>query len=244
MSFYRINYTLYIKSERTIAKMTIILLRTLIIYISLICAMRLMGNRQIGELEVSELVSTLILSEIATMPIENPDIPVSYAFIPFITIITMEVAASVILMKYPNLKNFFSSRPSTIIDKGKLNQKELTRARLSIDELICELRQKDIASLDEVNYAILEQTGKITVIKKAKYNQPTMLDLSMRATENGIMHILIANGYVNDYNLCKHNKTHDWLKKKIAEQGCTLKEVFLFMIDDSDNVLCIKKEGK
>jgi uncharacterized membrane protein YcaP (DUF421 family) len=201
-----------------------------------------MGKRQIGELEVSELVSTLILSEIASMPIENQELPVSFALIPIITILTIEVAMSVILMKFPKLKNIVSSRPSTLIDQGKLNQKELDRARLSVDELIGELRQKDITDLNEVNYAILEQSGKITVIKKAQYKQPTMRDMSIKASENGIMHIIVANGYVNDYNLRNHNKTYDWLNGKISEQGCALKDIFLMMVDDSDNICCIKKE--
>ncbi len=224
--------------------MTTILLRTLIIYIVLICAMRLMGKRQIGELEVSELVSTLILSEIASMPIENQELPVSYALIPIITILTIEVSMSVILMKFPKLKNFISSRPSTIIDNGKLNQKELNRVRLAVDELIGELRQKDVTDLNEVNYAILEQSGKLTVIKKAQYKNPTMLDLSINKSENGIMHIIVDNGYVNDYNLKMHNKTYDWLNRKITEQGCALKDIFLMMVDDSDNICCIRKEYK
>jgi uncharacterized membrane protein YcaP (DUF421 family) len=206
--------------------------------------MRLMGKRQIGELEVSELVSTLILSEIASMPIENQELPVSYALIPIITILTIEVSMSVILMKFPKLKNFISSRPSTIIVNGKLNQKELSRARLSVDELIGELRQKDVTDLNEVNYAILEQSGKLTVIKKAQYKNPTVLDLSLTTSENGIMHILVDNGYVNDHNLRMHNKSYDWLNRKITEQGCTMKDIFLMMVDDSDNICCIRKEHK
>ena len=175
--------------------MTTILLRTLIIYILLISVMRLMGKRQIGQLEVSELAVTLILSEIASMPIENQEIPISYAIIPIITILTFEVVMSVIQMKFPNLKSLVSTRPSALIVKGEINQKELERVRISADELIGKLRQKDIADIKEVNYAILEQSGQFTVIKKAEHKQPTLQDLALRADDNGIMHILVDNGY-------------------------------------------------
>ncbi|MGI6753845.1 MAG: DUF421 domain-containing protein [Eubacteriales bacterium] len=222
--------------------MTTILLRTLIIYILLISVMRLMGKRQIGQLEVSELAVTLILSEIAAMPIENQEIPISYALIPIVTILTFEVVMSVVQMKYPKLKNLVSTRPSALIEKGEINQKELERVRISADELIGKLRQKDIADIKEVNYAILEQSGQLTVIKKAEHKQPTLQDLALRADDNGIMHILVDNGYVNKYNLHRQNKSFEWLMSKLDEQNIRLCEVFLFMIDDSGNTRCIKKD--
>lgn len=204
--------------------------------------MRLMGKRQIGQLEVSELAVTLILSEIAAMPIENQEIPISYALIPIVTILTFEVVMSVVQMKYPKLKNLVSTRPSALIEKGEINQKELERVRISADELIGKLRQKDIADIKEVNYAILEQSGQLTVIKKAEHKQPTLQDLALRADDNGIMHILVDNGYVNKYNLHRQNKSFEWLMSKLDEQNIRLCEVFLFMIDDSGNTRCIKKD--
>ena len=201
-----------------------------------------MGKRQIGQLEVSELAVTLILSEIASMPIENQEIPISYAIIPIITILTFEVVMSVIQMKFPNLKSLVSTRPSALIVKGEINQKELERVRISADELIGKLRQKDIADIKEVNYAILEQSGQFTVIKKAEYKPPTMRDLAIRADDNGIMHILVDNGYINKYNLRRQNKSIEWLMSKLVEEGVELCEVFLFMIDDSGNTRCIKKD--
>ena len=204
--------------------------------------MRLMGKRQIGQLEVSELDVTLILSEIAAMPIENQEIPISYALIPIVTILTFEVVMSVVQMKYPKLKNLVSTRPSALIEKGEINQKELERVRISADELIGKLRQKDIADIKEVNYAILEQSGQLTVIKKAEHKQPTLQDLALRADDNGIMHILVDNGYVNKYNLHRQNKSFEWLMSKLDEQNIRLCEVFLFMIDDSGNTRCIKKD--
>lgn len=222
--------------------MTTILFRTIIIYALLIFAMRLMGKRQIGELEVSELVGTLILSEIASMPIENQEIPISFALIPIITITTIEIAMSVILIKFPKLKSLISTRPSTLISGGVIDQRELLRARISAEELVGELRQQGIAGLNEVNYAILEQNGKISVIPKAEAKPATPSDLRLSVTDDGIMHILVSNGYVNDYNMKKHNKDMAWLKQKSAEHHCSTDRIFLLLIDDNDNICLIPKE--
>lgn len=222
--------------------MTTILFRTIIIYALLILAMRLMGKRQIGELEVSELVGTLILSEIASMPIENQEIPLSFALIPIITITTIEIAMSVILIKFPKLKSLISTRPSTLISGGVIDQRELSRARISVEELVGELRQQGIADLNEVSYAVLEQNGKISVIPKAASKPATPSDLGLGTVDNGIMHILVSNGYVNDYNMKKHNKDMAWLKQKSAEHHCSTDRIFLLLIDDNDNICLIPKE--
>lgn len=222
--------------------MITILFRTVIIYLFLIFAMRLMGKRQIGELEVSDLVGTLILSEIASIPIENQEIPVSYALIPIITIATIEIVMSVVLIKFPKLKSLISTRPSTLIENGTINQKELERVRISVEELVGELRQKDISDISEVNYAILEQNGKISVVTKAEYKQPTVSELKLKTPEKGIMHILVSNGYINDYNMKKHGKDIKWLNRKSEEHGCKTKDVFLFLIDDADNVCIVRKD--
>lgn len=222
--------------------MTTILFRTIIIYVLLVLAMRLMGKRQIGELEVSELVGTLILSEIASMPIENQEIPISFALIPIITITTIEIAMSIVLIKFPKLKSLISARPSTLISNGVIDQHELLRARISPEELVGELRQQGIASLNEVNYAVLEQNGKISVIPKAAAKPATPSDLGLSISDNGIIHILVSNGYVNDYNMKKHKKDMAWLKQRAAEHHCSTDQIFLLLIDDNDNICLIPKE--
>lgn len=224
--------------------MITILFRTFIIYTILVAAMRLMGKRQIGELEISDLVTTLLISEIASLPIENRDIPISFAIIPIITIVTIEVATSVVLMKFPNLKSLISTRPSTLIKNGKIDQKELRKVRISAEELISELRQQGADTMDDINYAILEQNGKITVVKNADSSPVTATDLGIKIQERGIMHILVSNGYINYHNLGTLGKDQNWLIKKISKENCTLKDIFLYMMDDSGKSFCIKKEKK
>ena len=222
--------------------MAIIFIRTLIIYTLLILITRLMGKRHIGELEISELVGTLILSEIATAPIENKDIPIIFAVIPMITIATIEIIISVILIKFPNLKSIASTRPSPLIEKGIINQKELTNSRISIEELISELRQQNISDINEVNYAILEQNGKISVILKSQFKQPSISDMKIPSAEKGITHILVSNGYINNYNLKKHNKSLEWLQQTASSNGCTINDIYLLLLSDSGEVYIIKKE--
>ena len=143
--------------------MLTVLIRTLIVYVLLTATMRIMGKRQLGELEISELVTTLLISEIAILPIGDPELPFVYAVIPLVTILSLEVFLSTILLKCPKLKNVVSPRPNVLIRHGKLDQKEMERNRISIDELISEVRQKSLTSLEEVDYAILEHSDEIYV---------------------------------------------------------------------------------
>ncbi|MBR7184457.1 MAG: DUF421 domain-containing protein [Clostridia bacterium] len=224
--------------------MTTIFLRILIIYLVLVLAMRIMGKRQIGELEVSELITTLMLSELATGPIENREIPVTYAIVPIITLLTLEVVNSMLLIKIPRIKNLLSSKPSILILRGEMNQRELARIRMSIDELIGELRRQGIASVDEVEYAILEQNGKLTTIPKMRCRQPTLEQLGISAVESGIAHILIADGYVNRFNLNGTGHDDAWLVREVKRRGCGVKDVFLMTVDDAEQIFLIKKEKK
>lgn len=224
--------------------MLTILIRTFLVYVILIATMRLMGKRQLGELEISELVTTLLISEIASLPIVDQTIPVMYAVIPLVTILTLEVSLSVILLKCPRLKNIASARPSILIRHGKLDQKELEKIRISIDELVSEVRQAGISSLEDVDYAILEQTGKISIIPRKSAQPPSAKDLGRPVKESGIVHILIGDGTVNLFNMNLLGKDRPWLEKKLAEKGLLLKEVFFLGMDDGEQLYWIKKEPR
>lgn len=222
--------------------MLIILFRTLIVYTLLICTMRFMGKRQLGELEITELVTTLLVSEIASLPIETPDIPIMHAVIPLVTILTLEVTLSVILLKCPKLKNVASARPSILIRHGKLEQAELLRIRISIDELISEVRQAGIASLADVDYAILEQNGKISVIPCRTSQPPDAKTLGVPVDEPGIMHALIEDGRVNAYNLSLLKLDRSWLNARLAERAAVAADIFYLGIDDAQHLYWIEKE--
>ena len=222
--------------------MLTILLRTVFVYILLIGTMRLMGKRQLGELEISELVTTLLLSEIASIPIEDPNTPVIVVIIPLVTILTLEIALSLILLKCPRLKGLASARPSVLIRHGEIDQAELLKARISTDELISEVRQAGLGSPEDVDYAILEQNGKISVIPRRAAQPPTASDLDMSLEEGGILHILISDGRMNERNMQLLKVTPEKITRLLEQKGFLLREVFLLGMDDAENLYWVKKE--
>lgn len=224
--------------------MLTIFVRTCLIYVILIGTMRLMGKRQLGELEVSELVTTLLLSEIATIPLTELDVPLLYAVIPLVTILTLEITLSVILLKCPPLKNMVSTRPAVLIRHGKVEQKGLRRIRISLGELVSAIRQAGAATPTDVDYAILEPNGKISVILKKSAQPPVVSDLGRTVTESGILHILIEDGKINEYNLCEKGLDHVWLADQLKNAGKKLPDVFLLGMDDMQKLFWIDKEAK
>ena len=221
--------------------MTTIFIRVIIIYVFLVSIMRLMGKRQLGELEVSELVSTLLLSDIAALPIGNQEIPLSYAIVPIIAITAFEVGVSFLLIKLPKVKNLISARPTILINRGKIDRKEMMNNRISIDELISELRQKNVTDISEVEYAIIEPHGKMTIIQKADYLQPTCKQLNLTPKESGIGHILISYGRLDKYGLKRTGKSKEWVSSILKNEKLTVKEVFLMTVDDSGKLNIIKE---
>ena len=222
--------------------MVAIFFRTVVIYLLLIIAMRLMGKRQIGELEVSELITTILLSEIASLPITSHEIPVMYAVIPIITLLSLEVIISVLLIKFPSIKNLLSPRPNVIINKGKLDQKELKRIRMSTDELLCEIRRAGIADLSEVYYAIVEENGKLSVLPKVSAKPPTLSQLGRPADETGLAHIIISDGKVNKNGLSTVGMSEDDLDSYLRFTGEKKEDIFLLLKDDAGKYTVIKKE--
>ena len=222
--------------------MLTILVRTVIVYVILILTMRLLGKRQLGELEISELVTTLLISEIASLPIVDQNIPLMYAIIPLVAILTLEVTLSVILLKCPRLKNLASSRPSVLIRQGKLDQGEMRRNRISIEELISEVRQKGFATLAEVDYAIVEQNGKISILPRKSEAPPSAKDMGIEVKESGTLHVIVADGCPNRYNLQQLGLDMNWLQETLKAQHLEVHEVFLLGMDDLGALYWIKKE--
>ena len=224
--------------------MATILIRTAMIYVILLIAMRMMGKRQLGELEIPELVTTLLISEIASLPIADRSIPVMHALIPLVTILTIEMILSVILLKFPALKSLASTRPSVLIRHGKLDQREMRRVRISLDELISEIRQSGICSLGDVDYAILEQNGKLSLILKRRCSPPTLEDLHIATRETGIFHALIADGRIDGHNLKLLGYDRAWLAAYLNSRGKNAADLFFLGINDGGEFYSIDKEKK
>ena len=213
-----------------------ILLRTVLIYTFLIGIMRLMGKRQLGELEVTDLVITLLLSEISTIPITDKNTPILYAVIPVATLASLEVFSSGLSLKFPALKKLLSPKPAILVHNGRADRQQMQKVRISLDELMCELRQNNVSDIDQVQYAILESNGKISVITKSAYSPPTAQMLGMSPEEPGIQHILFCDGIYSDQTLRSLGKDRVWAQKQMRAQGVTPEQVFYMMADDLGNV--------
>ncbi|MBQ9784540.1 MAG: DUF421 domain-containing protein [Clostridia bacterium] len=224
--------------------MTTILFRTVLIYVSLITTMRLMGKRQIGELEVTDLVTTLLLSEIASLPITDRTIPVVYAIIPMITLLTLEVLSSYILLRVPRLKSLLSARPTVLINRGKLDQRAMREVRVSLDELMSEIRQQGLTSLAQVNCAILEKDGKLTVIPHAAYAQPTVGQLGIDAEDEPLMHIVFTGGTFSDTGLSLIGKDRAWLSRELARRGLERSRLYCVTANEAGEIYYITKETR
>lgn len=206
--------------------MASILIRTAIIYIFLSVIMKLTGKRQLGELEVEELISTFLISEIAVFPIDDPDIPVLNAVIPIILIVCCEILLSFIKNKSSGLKRAIDGRAIYIIYKGRLLEHVLRENRISVEELLSAARQNGIGSIEDIHYAIIEPNGKISVL------------------DCGLTHILISDGEINEKTLKSLGYDEKWLKKQLDKENTKLSEVFFFGIDDEERTTLLRKDKK
>ena len=209
--------------------MTSIVVRTVIIYLLLSISLRIMGKRQLGELDVGELVSTLLISEIASIPIDDPDIPLLNAVIPILYILAVEIILSTIKNKSERMKGLIEGRPEYIIYKGRLLQKSLNDNRISINELLSEMRSQGVGDIEEVYYAAIEQNGSLSILKK---------------DESVMAHALIIDAMIIEDNLKHHGYDSVWLSRRLEEAGVRQDKVFLMTVNDAGRINIITKEDK
>ncbi len=222
--------------------MTTIFLRTLFIYITLIIVMRLMGKRQIGELEVTDLVTTLLVSEIASLPLTNVDLPISHAVVPILILLTLEVFSSVLLIRFPRLKGLVSAQPTVIIQDGVLIQGALKNLRISLEELMSEIRQQGLTDLSQVQYAILEKNGKLTVLPKAAFTPPDASTLGVKPKEVTLMHIVYCNHSFSKEGLRLIGKEQGWVERALQKRGVELRDLLFVSADCKGNLYFVKRE--
>ena len=220
--------------------MTLLFFRTLITLSLLFAVLRFLGKRQLGELETSELVSTLLLSELAALPIENPDIPLLFALIPILLIATLEVLLSYLKNKCAPLKSVFESKPLYLIEHGVIRQSALLSARISLGELISECRLQGIGDLSDVDFAILEQNGQLAILLKPEKQPLTAESDGGRTGET--MHSVVIDGKTDPDGLrilgIDEGRIHALCKKNHVR----LRDVFLLTLGESGAYRLIRKE--
>ncbi len=221
--------------------MLTIFIRIILIYALLVGTMRIMGKRQIGELQLSELVTTILLSELASQPITDSQIPFAFALIPIAVLLSIEVILSFAVTKLPFLKPIFDGKPNILISHGVIDQKEVAKVRISLEELLSSLRIEGIGDISEVDYAILEHNGQLSVIPKRAASPPTAADLKTKISESGIAHAVIVDGVISDFDLELIGKDRDWLSRRLAIKKISLDEVYLFTVNDEGKEYLVKK---
>ena len=224
--------------------MVIAFLRTIILYLLIIAGVRLMGKRQVGELEPSELVLALIIADLAAVPMQDFGIPLLTGIIPILTLLCITMILSVLTMKSVRFRAIICGRPSIIVENGRLVQREMRRNRFTVDELMEELRMKGVTDLSKVKYAILETNGQISVLPYANQLPATAEQMGLAPEDPGLPVVLIDDGRVLDHNLKLRGLDRAWLDRQLKKQGVRRSEdVFLLTLDEQNRTYFVPKEA-
>ncbi len=225
--------------------MAIAIIRTLIIYITIIVSMRIMGKRQLGELEPAELVVAVLISDLAAHPLQDIGTPLLYGLIPVLTLLCCEVLISAVIVKSIRMRAFICGKPSMIIDKGKIVEKEMKKNRFTLDELSEQLRKKDITDISTVKYAILETDGKLSTLLYADQSPVTPKQMSLKTDDIGYPVIIVNEGRVLDDNLQKMGYNTVWLDRQLKKRKISsAKDVYLMTVDEFERIYIASYEGK
>ena len=225
--------------------MFIPLIRTIILYTFVIIAVRIMGKRQIAEMQPTELVITILISAVASVPMQNPEIPLTHGIVPIFTLISAEIFISFLSLKFPRFRKVLTGKPVILIENGIINQNALKSTRLSIDDLYEELRLNNTFNIADIRRAQLETNGQLSILLFDKKQPLTPEDLELKISPSAINYIVIADGYIDNNVLKLLKKDRKWLTDELEKRGINnTKDVFLMLCDSSSQTTIIKKEKK
>lgn len=218
--------------------MVISFVRTIILYIAIIIALRVMGKKQIGELQPSELVVAISIADLACIPMQATDVPLVNGLVPIITLVIAEVTFSFFAMKSRKFRRILTGRPSVLVRGGKIVEKEMERLRFNLDDLLEALRTSNCTNITDVDYAILETNGQLNVIMKSDKRPLTPADMGLNPKQEKAMHPIISDGELIKENLKACQIDEAWL----ARNGISdYKNIFYAAIDEDKNLFFQKK---
>ena len=224
--------------------MSISLIRTLILYLLVVFAVRLMGKRQIGELEPSDLVITILISELAAIPMQDLGTPLLAGVIPILTLVSVEILISFACLKSRRLHRLLNGQGAILIKNGSLDTKKMRQLRISIDEVMEALRQNSIASVADVRYGILEPNGQLSYVLYPQAQPVTAGMLNLSPSNAGVPLVVIAEGKSILASLDRLHLTEDDILQKLRKSNIPrISDVFLMTLDDCGNQFIQKKEG-
>ena len=216
--------------------------RAIILYLTLIGAVRLLGKRQIGQLEASEFVVAMLLADLAAIPMQDASLPLLSGLVPILTVVGLELVVSFLIMKSVIVRKFLCGKPVILIENGKILQENLRRTRVTLDELMGHLRQKDVLTLSAVQYAILETDGNLSVFPYPEQKPASAADAKISVKNQSLPITIIQDGYLFREDLARAGKDMVWLRdvlgKRRTRQGLTM----LLTIDEEENLIWIGKD--
>ncbi len=218
--------------------------RTIVLYLVLIFSIRLMGKRQIGQMEASEFVVTMLVANLASIPMQDGAIPLYSGLVPILTVLGMELVLTGLLLHSVRLRKFFCGKPVILIDNGKILRENLRKTRVTLDELTGHLREKDVLDVTTVQYAILETDGNLSVFPYPSFQPATAEDAGIRTSEQLLPVTLIEDGFLSRENLQKAGKDDRWLQTILAKRGSGIRDTLLLTVDSKDNLIWIGKEPR
>jgi len=217
-------------------------IRSIILYIVVLIVMRLMGKREIGQLQPFELAISIMIADLAAVPMAELGIPISNGIIPILGLLVIYMAISILNMKNVNFRKIMSGKPAILIYRGKINESALRRESMTINELQERLRVDNIFNLGDVEYAILETNGELTVIQKPEKRALTPQDMNIVPEYEGIPYDLVVEGKIMHENLKIIGKDEKWLKKQLKEFDAMPQNTLVATMDGKGQFFCQKKE--
>lgn len=218
-------------------------IRVSILYILVLIIMRLMGKREIGQMQPFELVIAIMIADLASIPMSDVGIPITNGIIPILALLLFQLVISIINVKSVKLREVICGKPSILIYRGKIDEKELRKEKITINELEERLRQNDIFAIGDVEYAILETNGQLSVIQKPEKRNTIPEDFNIIPDYEGIPYDLVLDGKIMYDNLKKIGRDYNWLKKEIQKFNMKPEEALVVTFDGKGQIFCQGKEN-
>lgn len=223
--------------------MFVVLIRTVILYLFIIVGIRLLGKHQIGQLEPSELVLTLIIADLASVPMQDNGIPLLSGLIPIIVLLSLSTILSVLCTKSIRFRALLCGRPSIVVENGQVVEEQLRKNRLTLDELMEELRIQGYSDFNTIKFALLETNGQLSILPFAAEKPVTAAQMGISTTETGLPVVLVSDGRLLSHNLKGLGYEEVWLEKQLASHGLhSPAQAFLLTVDETGNTYCVPKE--
>ena len=222
--------------------MLTMLLRTMLLYAFLILVVRLLGKRQLGQMEPSEFVVTMLLANLATIPMEEPSTPVMHGIVPIALIFAAEYLIAYLTLRSIFIRRLFCGKPVILIENGKISAKNLRRTRINLDELTMHLREKEIFDLSEVKFAILETNGQLSPLMYTKNMPASAKEAGIKVQETELPITLISDGKLMRENLDLTDKDEAWVQTELKKRNCTQKQTLLLTVDAANRIYFVKRE--